>query len=93
VSAAACHRCRKHKRVPLAMLCGITGKNIVLHARADYCPLKLFGTDQAAPGWDEAKPVVTQRPPMPIPEGFDPEAERRRMQPGGCCGSPSTRPE
>jgi len=92
VSAGICHRCKKHKVVPLAMLCGISGKNIVLHAAADYCPLKLYGTDVAAPGWDEMKPVIAQRPPTPIPEDFDVEAEKRRMQQGGCCGSPATLP-
>lgn len=35
------------------------------------------------------KIVATPRTPLPlqeIPDDFDPEQERRRMQQGGCCG-------
>lgn len=85
---ATCHHCSKHKRVSLAMLCSISGKNIVAHNRADYCPLGMFGTKVEPEIWPE---VQAMRPPMPIPEDFDPEAEKRRMEQGGCCGG-STRP-
>ena len=27
--------------------------------------------------------------PFVIPDGYDPEQERRRMRQGGCCGSPA----
>lgn len=36
---------------------------------------------------------IKYRPkPLPIPDDFDPEQERRRMQQGGCCGRPSISP-
>jgi hypothetical protein len=42
-------------------------------------------TDKA---WGELM-AKYRRPPEPIPDDFDPEAERRRMKQGGCCGGAS----
>lgn len=36
-----------------------------------------------------AREQMPKRPPMPIPDDFDVEHERRRTRQGGCCGSPS----
>lgn len=46
--------------------------------------------------WDDSGRLISHsinikpnRPPQPMPEGFDPQQEARRMKHGGCCGQPS----
>ncbi len=34
-------------------------------------------------------PMFLARPPLPIPDDFDVEHERRRTRAGGCCGAPA----
>lgn len=52
------------------------------------CPFGLPFHDNPTPG-TEVGAIYRSTPPERIPEGFDPERERRRMQQGGCCGAPS----
>jgi len=39
--------------------------------------------------WGEVVPVTIRSPPERISDDHDPEAERRRLKAGGCCGEPS----
>lgn len=79
--ASICSRCdfacAKPRRGPCA--CTVDGIDILVHIEKRDCP-KGFHTNAAMP---------IMPPPMPIPEGFDVEQERRRMKQGGCCGKPS----
>lgn len=63
--------------------CDMDMRDITAHAKYDYCPLQKFGNGARPEG------LFVSLPPQPIPDDFDPEQERRRMQQGGCCGSPS----
>lgn len=64
--------------------CKVDHREILDHAKANYCPLGKFGTTAKPDGWVAGLPI------QEISDDFDPEQERRRLQQGGCCGEPST---
>jgi hypothetical protein len=76
-----CHNC-EHRQDPCGAdcLCLKSGKPFVRHAKKYACPANLFPDPTSS---------FAARPAYPIPDDFDPERERLRMQQGGCCGSPS----
>lgn len=62
-----------------------------------YCPRGVGGHQCGATGasmlYQAEHGVCPEKrfglPVQPIPADYDPEAERRRLQSGGCCGTPS----
>ena len=75
-----CHKCSFRQR-PCAGPCECRAEpdkpvDIIERAKSGVCPRGFF----TAPA---------MRPPERIDAAFDPEAEKRRLQQGGCCGKPS----
>lgn len=72
-----CLRCPERRRLDAArVVCSRDGVAIGTHAARAACPLGRFD-------------FASLPPPMPIPDDYDPEHERRRLESGGCCGAPA----